>query len=89
MVGSLSNFIRIDQIAADSSANIIESWRIWNPQLTSVNFDGLDYVSDDPLNIQLGIKYDWAELNGADSGANVVGTSWYDSASTQPTALDQ
>ena len=89
MVGSLSNFIRIDQIAADSSANIIESWRIWNPQLTSVNFDGLDYVSDDPLNIQLGIKYDWAELNGADSGANAVGTSWYDSASTQPTALDQ
>ena len=63
MVGALSNFITINQIDADSSANVIESWRIWNPQITSVNFDGLDYVSDDPLNIQLGIKYDWAELN--------------------------
>ena len=88
MVGSLSNFIRIDQISADSAAEIIESWRIWNPQLTSVNFDSLDYVSDDPLNIQLNIKYDWAELN-SDGTANQVGTSWYDAAANQPTALDE
>jgi len=66
MVESLGNFIRIDQISAEGSGKIIESWRIHNPQITSVNFDSLDYTSDDGINIQVGIKYDWAELNPAD-----------------------
>ena len=63
MVASLGNFIRIDQISAEGSGKIIESWRLNNPQITSVNFDGLDYGSDEGINIQVGIKYDWAVLN--------------------------
>jgi len=63
MVANLGNFIRIDQIAATGEGQILESWRLNNPQLTSVNFDGLDYGSDEALNISVGIKYDWAELN--------------------------
>ena len=71
MVQTLGNYIRIDQIDAAGSNKIIESWRINNPQITSVNFDGLDYGSDDALNIQIGIKYDWAELNPSGKGVTV------------------
>ena len=63
MVENLGNFIRIDQIAAEGSNKIIESWRINNPQITNVDFDSLDYGSDDGINVSIGIKYDWAELN--------------------------
>ncbi len=74
MVQALGNKIRIDQMDHDG-VKIIESWAINNPQITSVSFDGLDYGSDDSLNIQVGIKYDWAELNPADAGV-VSGQVW-------------
>lgn len=80
MVESLGNYIRIDQIGPTGADEIIESWRINNPMITSVNFDGLDYGADEALNIQIGIKYDWAELNPEGKGipnAN-FGTGWTD-----------
>ena len=72
MVRELGQNIRIDQISADGSGAVLESWRINNPQITSVNFDSLDYGSDDALNITIGIKYDWAELNPSDGAVNVA-----------------
>jgi len=64
MVGSLGEF-KIQQINAEGKASnqVIETWILNNPQITSVNFDGLDYSSDEALNIQIGVKYDWAVLN--------------------------
>lgn len=76
MVSSLGNFIQIDQIAIEGSAEVIESWRINNPQITNVNFDSLDYGSDDGINITVGIKYDWAELNPADGATVKKGGPW-------------
>tara|TARA_Y100000114_G_C11744448_1_gene320835 strand:+ start:889 stop:1470 length:582 start_codon:yes stop_codon:yes gene_type:complete len=75
MVQNLGTFIRIDQIAAEGSNKIIESWKINNPQITSVNFDSLDYGVDEALNIQVGIKYDWAELN-PDDMQNAANIPW-------------
>lgn len=75
MVSALGNFIKIDQISAESSAEVIESWRINNPQITNVSFDSLDYGSDDGINITVGIKYDWAELN-PDEASVVTDGGW-------------
>jgi len=63
MVAAPGNRIQIDQIGPDGSDQIIESWIINNPIITSANFDTLDYGTDDILNIQVGISYDWATLN--------------------------
>lgn len=75
MVENLGNFVRIDQIGAEGAGKIIESWRIFNPQITSVGFDGLDYGTDESLNISVGLKYDWAELNPEEVGAE-PGAIW-------------
>jgi len=77
MVSSLDNHVTIDMIGAGGAEDVIESWRLNNPLITSVNFDTLDYGVDDLLNIQITVKYDWATLNdpssttlGPSSGAN-------------------
>ena len=75
MVTNLGTFIRIDQIAAEGSSKVIESWKVNNPQITSVNFDSLDYGTDEALNIQVGIKYDWAELNPSEF-SNQASEAW-------------
>ena len=63
MVKALGSRIQIDQIGPSGAGDIIESWIINNPIITSANFDGLDYGVDEMLNIQIGISYDWATLN--------------------------
>lgn len=65
MVSRLGNKVRIEQIGIDSSNDVIESWTLFNPQITNVTFDTLDYTSDDLLNITIALKYDWASLNDA------------------------
>ena len=62
-IDALGPQIRIDTIGAGGADDIIESWLLNNPSISSANFDTLDYGSDDILNIQIGIRYDWAELN--------------------------
>ena len=41
----------------------IEEWQLFNPWVKSVNFDELDYSSDDLINLELSIRYDWATLS--------------------------
>ena len=72
MVTTLGEF-KIQQISANSNTEILEEWILKNPQITSVSFDGLDYTSDEALNITVGIKYDWATLNEL---ATEPKTSW-------------
>ena len=62
MVRALAE-VRIDTIGPGGANDIVESWTLNNAQITSVNFDSLDYTSDEILNVQIGLKYDWAELN--------------------------
>lgn len=63
MVNALGPTVRIDTIGGEGSNEILESWILNNPQISSVNFDSLDYSSDELLNIQITLKYDWASLN--------------------------
>jgi len=75
MIESLGPNVRIDTIGAGGADDIIESWILNNPLITSVNFDSLDYSSDEILNIQIGLKYDWAELNNDILSAE-AGSAW-------------
>ena len=63
MVNALGPVVQIDTIGGSGDSEILESWVLNNPQITSVNFDTLDYSSDDLLNVQITLKYDWAGLN--------------------------
>jgi hypothetical protein len=78
MVAALGNRIQIDQIGPDGASQIIESWIINNPIITSVNFDSLDYGTDEMLNISIGVSYDWATLN---EDPSVNPTVWTNSTS--------
>ena len=57
--GSLG-VIEIQQI--DANGQIIEIWRLINPFIKSVKYGDLDYGNDELLEIELGLRYDWAEL---------------------------
>ena len=76
MVSALGSTVRIDTIGPSGADEIIESWTLNNPIITSVNFDSLDYSSDDILNIQIGLKYDWASLNEDVTLAATAGSGW-------------
>tara|TARA_R100001510_G_C7655786_1_gene215156 strand:- start:1140 stop:1805 length:666 start_codon:yes stop_codon:yes gene_type:complete len=52
----------------------VEKWLIWNPQITSVGFGDLDYASEDLINIDVGITYDFAELEAGTGGQSKFAT---------------
>jgi len=53
----------IDIFAGDG--NVVESWTMNNPFITSVKFSTLDYTNDDMRTIDLVWKYDWASCTNA------------------------
>ena len=53
--------IRLSQIDADGKR--IEDWRLFNPFFTEVKYDSLDYSSEEILNLDVTIKYDYATLD--------------------------
>lgn len=80
-MADMLNPVRIDTIGTGGADNIIESWALNNVQISSVNFDTLDYSSDELLNIQITLKYDWAELLEQNAPApttdsTIAGESW-------------
>jgi len=61
----------------DEDGNTIEHWTLNNCQFTSVNFDQLDYSSEELLNITVTVKYDWATLDKSAEGQKFGdGDSW-------------
>lgn len=42
------------------AGDVVESWTMFNPFITSVKFSTLDYTNDDMRTIDLTWKYDWA-----------------------------
>ena len=63
--------INIKQIsggsAGDPTTTIVEEWVLKRAWVKSVDFGELDYTSDDLINIELTIRYDWAVINADDS----------------------
>ena len=78
MVEALGNEIKIVQLNPDGNIPI-ETWTLKNPQIESVEFDQLDYSSDELLNITIGLKYDFATLETPPTSA-----TW----STNETSVD-
>ncbi len=50
-------------IQIDAEGNHIETWTLKNPSFVSVDFGELSYEDDALLDIQLGLRYDWAECD--------------------------
>ena len=81
----------------DENGSPIETWSLYNPWIKSVNFGDLDYESDDLVNVELTMRYDWANLEtrgAVDRGAlisaqrnNETGTSAFASSTTFKSSL--
>ena len=68
MVEALGTEIKLSQLNADGT-DAIETWVVKNPLITSVDFDTLDYSSDELLNITISLKYDYATIENLAQGA--------------------
>ena len=67
MIDALGTEIKLSQL--DAAGNqFIETWIVKNPLITSVDFDTLDYSSDELLNITVNIKYDYATIDRLPQG---------------------
>ena len=58
-IAALGNPFRITQL--DSTGGSMETWELANPWIKDVKFGELDYESDDMLEIELEIRYDYAK----------------------------
>ena len=45
----------------DSNGNMVEEWTLKNAFIKSLKLGDLDYENEDLSNIELGLRYDWAE----------------------------
>ena len=83
MVTALGDEIRLKMLSdTGKDEDALETWVLKNPLITGVDFDELDYSSEDMLNISVTIKYDWAYIEELDSQVNENGV-----VSTQRTGL--
>jgi len=69
-IAAVGNSILIKQIDADGKG-IIEAWELKNPWIKSLNFGQLDYQSDDIVEIECTLRYDWAQLVTSDSKTKI------------------
>lgn len=51
---------RIEQLNAEGQ--IVEGWDLYNPIITKLDQDGLDYSKEDLSTYKITIKYDWAKF---------------------------
>lgn len=59
-------------VQIDSDGNPVERWYLWNPFFTDVKYDSLEYGSEEILNLDCTIKYDYATLNDPE-GKSLIG----------------
>jgi hypothetical protein len=56
----------------DASGVIREQWTLKNAWITDVNFGKLDYASDDLVEIEIGIRYDWAFQDSYNANGGII-----------------
>jgi len=62
-IQALGMQIQLQQYTTDGGANkLVETWTLHNPWIKDVKFGDLDYTSDDMVDIDLTLRYDWATL---------------------------
>jgi len=52
----------IDLYGIGPVGDLIEKWRIYGAFITSANFGSYDWASDEAINIEMELTYDWAVL---------------------------
>lgn len=75
LVDQLGGQIQLVQFGAstgEQQENVIERWSINNPIITSVDFGNLSYNSDELVEIQVNIDYDWAYLELPDRSPDKI-----------------
>lgn len=60
-IAAAGNTIFLDQIGLNES-DILERWTLVNPWIKNVNFGELNYESEDMVQIELTLRYDYATL---------------------------
>jgi hypothetical protein len=63
-VAAIGPELTLSQYGVDSTGAPIETWTLHNPWIKDVKFGSLDYGSDDLVEIELTIRYDWATYSG-------------------------
>ena len=59
-VGQIGGSISIEQLGPDGET--IEKWELINPCIKDAKFGELDYESDDMVDVELEIRYDYAKI---------------------------
>ena len=73
-VGSLGN---VQIIQLDSAGEAVETWTLNNPFIKNVKYGELSYESDDLVEIELELRYDWASCDTQGGGATIgAGTNF-------------
>ena len=58
-------------VQLDGDGNALETWKLHNPFIKSFKWGDLDYTSDDITEMELELRYDWAELETKAQSANL------------------
>tara|TARA_Y100000034_G_C6777977_1_gene347502 strand:- start:444 stop:818 length:375 start_codon:yes stop_codon:yes gene_type:complete len=61
-------------VQLDEAGNEVESWRFYNAWIKSCTLGDLDYTSDELLNVDMVIRYDYFKI-AAGTGENGVSSS--------------
>ena len=72
MAGAVLGGVTITQFASDGVTKV-EEWTLKNPFIKSVKYGDLDYENDDLTQIEIELRYDWAECDVEEGGANSTG----------------
>jgi len=65
---------------------LVEEWTLHNAWIKSVQFGKLDYATEDMIDIELTVRYDWASYNAKQGGVTPGGIYWAPGGNTP---LDQ
>lgn len=60
----------------DADGNNVEEWELKNPWIKDVKFGELDYDSEDLLNVEVTLRYDWAVLHVGETDDRLTGKSF-------------
>ena len=60
-----------DQGAMSQGQEFVEEWILYNAWVKEAKFGDLDYTSDDLVEIELTLRYDYAKLNGDNAQSQV------------------
>lgn len=77
----LFNSLKIKELSPDGS--FTEIWKLYNPLISDVTFDKLDYTQDNIMSITCTIAYDYAELEPKITKINYPNIPRYESTTVQ------